>query len=555
MRITKKGIAAFVLAVALPTSAFAVDAELQKKIDELSQQLDSLKQQVQKNEEKAKTTEEKVEKTEALAKQTDEKSLGKWLTIGGDYRFRVDSLRGTVPGSYSIMNQDFAGWMRGQMNGAPPSPPPSSGYVPAYKTSNDTLYTNRLGLNLKAKATENVAVKARLLMYKVSGAQNDNSVIGPYFTDRMGIFDGTLGHVPSDGQLTVDSAYATWSNIGEQPVWFSVGRRPSTSGSPSHIKNNTEKSGTAGTPALLVDYAFDGMTIGYAPDIEALGSPFAKLCYGRGFESGFSGSATANNSLRDTDMLGVQIVPYNTDDVTATFQWNHAFNVFNTPAFVTGPTTVPGSSFSSFSTPSVDLGDIDWFGLDVVGKVDNVGFGNINWFIDGALSYAQPNNNTVDPFAGSGAPVRPVMGLMNSGMSVNYSSTKQDKTGWAVYVGGRYDIEKTGTKIGFEYNHGSRDWITFAPAADDIWTAKLGTRGDVYEGYIIQELKLKPISSLLSKVFFKVGYQYYSFDATGSNNWVGSSAKLSDLNNPMNAQMLAPVQNAQDIYGTFEVQF
>ena len=555
MRITRMGIAAFVLAASLPVSAFAVDAELQKKIDDLSQQLESLKQQVQKSEEKAKVTEEKVEKTEALAKQTDEKSLGKWLTIGGDYRFRVDSLRGSVPGSYSIMNEAFAGWMLGQMNGAAPAPPPASGYVPAYKTSNDTLYTNRFGLNLKAKATENVSVKARLLMYKVSGAQNDAAVVGPYATDRMGIFDGTLGHVPSDGQLTVDQAYATWSNIAEQPVWFSVGRRPSTGGSPTHLKNNTEKTGTAGTPALLVDYAFDGMTLGYAPDIDALGSPFVKLCYGRGFESGYSGSATANNSLRDTDMLGVQVVGYNTDAVTATFQWNHAFNVFNTPAFVTGPTTVAGSSLSGYSAPSVNLGDIDWFGLDVVGKLDNIGFGNVNWFVDGALSYAQPNKNVVDPFSSTGAPVRPVMGLMNSGMNINYSSTKQDKTGWAVYVGGRYDIEKTGTKIGFEYNHGSRDWITFAPAADDIWTAKLGTRGDVYEGYIIQELKLKPISSIMSKVFFKVGYQYYSFDSTGSNNWVGGSAKLSDLGNPMNAQMLAPVQNAQDIYGTFEVQF
>ena len=555
MRISTRGIAAFVLAIALPVSVCAADAELQQKIDDLSRQLESLKQQVRKNEETARQTVEKVEKTEALAKQTEEKSLGRWLSISGDYRFRVDSLRGSVPGAYNIMDQTFAGWMLGQMNGAAPAPPPASGYVPAYKTSNDTLYTNRFGLNLKAKATENVQVKARLLMYKVSGAQNDSAVIGPYFTDRMGIFDGTLGHVPSDGQLTVDSAYATWSNIGEQPIWFSVGRRPSTGGSPLHIKNNTEKSGTAGTPALLVDYAFDGMTLGYAPDIDILGSPFVKICYGRGFESGYSGSATANNSLRDTDMFGVQIVPYNTDNVTALFQWNHAFNVFNTPAFVTGPTTVSGSSFSAFAAPSVDLGDIDWFGLDVVGKLENVGFGALNWFIDGALSYAQPNSNYVDPFSRSGVAVRPVMGLMNSGMNINFSSTKQDKTGWAIYLGGRYDIEKTGTKIGFEYNHGSRDWITFAPAADDIWTSKLGTRGDVYEGYVIQELKLKPLSSIGSKVFFKVGYQYYSFDATGSNNWVGSSAKLSEIGNPMNAQMMAPVQNAQDIYGTFEVQF
>ncbi len=554
MRITKKVIAAFILAAMLPVSAFAADAELQKKIDDLSQQLESLRQQVQKSDEKAKLTEEKVEKTEALAKQTDEKSIGKWLTISGDYRFRVDSLTGNVNSYYNIMDPTFANWMLGQMNGAPPAPPPASGSAAGFRAHNDTLYTNRFGLNLKAKATENVTVKARLLMYKVSGAQNDSSVIGPYFADRSGIFDGTLGHVPSDGQLTVDQAYATWSNIAEQPVWFSVGRRPSAGGSPSNLRNNTEKNGTAGTPALLVDYAFDGMTLGYAPDIETLGSPFIKLCYGRGFESGYSGSTPASNSLGDTDMLGVQIVGYNTDAVTATFQWNHAFNIFNSPAFVTGPyLTQFGGAFSS---PSVNLGDIDWYGIDIVGKVDKLGFGNMNWFFDAALSVAQPNGNYVDPFNMTGAPPnRPVMGLMNSGTTTTYGQTKQDKTGWSIFLGGRYDIESTGTKLGFEYNHGSDDWITFAPAADDIWTAKLGTRGDVIETYVIQELPLKPISSILSKVFFKLGYQYYWFNATGSNNWVGSSTNLSNLNSPMNAQMVAPVKTAQDIYGTFEVHF
>jgi Protein of unknown function (DUF3373) len=523
MRITKKGIAAFILATALPVSVFAADAELQKKIDDLSQQLDSLKQQVQKSEEKAKATEEKVEKTEALAKQTDEKSLGKWLSIGGDYRFRVDSLTGNVPNYYQF----------GVNNSGMPTPTAVSGF----RTYNDTLYTNRFGLNLKAKATENVSVKARLLMYKVSGAQNDSAVTGPYFGDRGGIFDGTLGHIPSDGQLTVDSVYATWSNIAEQPVWFSVGRRPSTGGSPTHLKNNTEKSGTAGTPALLVDYAFDGMTVGYAPDIDVLGSPFLKVCYGRGFDSGYSVNGyKSNNSLRDTDMLGVQVVPYNTDTITAMLQWNHAYNIFNAPQFVTGNSMITG--------PTTNLGSIDWIGADVVGKVDSV-----NWFFDAAMSFARPNNNTAFMNTGMGPYVEGMpIGLM-------YSGQRTGKNGWAIYLGGRYDLESTGTKFGFEYNHGSNDWITFAPAADDIWTSKLGTRGDVIEPYIIQEIKLKPISSLASKVFFKVGYQYYWFNATGSNNWVGGSVNFDSLSNPNNMQMYAPVKTAQDIYGTFEVQF
>lgn len=521
MRITKKGIAAFVLAVALPVSAFASDSDLQQKIEELSRQLESLRQQVQQNEAKTKQTEEKVDKTEALAKQTEEKSLGRWLSISGDYRFRIDNLRGNVGTYYQYIN-----------NTTPPM------LIPGYAATNDTIYTNRFGLNLKVKATEDVQLKARLLMYKVSGAQNDNSVIGPFFADRVGIFDGTLGHVPSDGQLTVDQVYVTWSNILDQPLWFSVGRRPSAGGTPSNLRANTERVGTAGIPALLVDYAFDGMTIGYAPDIDALGSPYIKLCYGRAFESGYTQNSQpmANNSLRDTDMLGVQAVVYNTDAVMATLQWNHGFNIFNSPAFLVGQSY----PYLPLTAPSVNVGDIDWFGGEVTGKVEHAGPGTFNWFIDSALSITEPNHNTAMP----GMPI-----------GLNYSGVRTRTTGWAAYVGGRYDFPKTGTKIGLEYNHGSENWITFAPAADDMWTAKLGTRGNVYEIYGIQELPLKPISSLLSKVFFKLGYQYYQFNYTGSNNWVGGSTPISNVVNPMNAQMFAPVKNAQDVYGTFEVQF
>ena len=519
MKISKIGLVGLLLAMAMPVSAFAVDADLQQKIDELSRQLELLKQQVQKNEEKTKQTEEKVEKTEVLAKQTEEKSLGRWLSIGGDYRFRIDNLKGNV-GTYYQFN---------------PANPMSPTLIPAFSPSNDTLYTNRFGLNLKVKALENVQLKARLLMYKVFGSQNDDSIIGPFFADRAGVFDGTLGHVPSNSYLNVDQVYVTWSNIAEQPIWFSVGRRPSTDGAPSNLRANTEKSGTAGVPAILTNYAYDGMTLGYAPDIDALGSPFMKLCYGRGFESGYTASGyKQNNDLRDTDMLGFQVVPYNTDDVTVTLEYNHAFNIFNTPAFISGP-----NLGTYFQAPSTELGSIDWIGMDVGGKVEKLGPGNLNWFFDAAMSFTHPNSNTALP----GMPI-----------GLNYSGIRNSTNGYAIYLGGRYDFS-TGTKIGLEYNHGSENWLTFAPAADDMWTSKLGSRGNVYEAYIIQELSLKPISSVAAKLFFKAGYQYYQFSYTGSNNWVGGPVSMSGTPNPMNAQFFAPVKNAQDLYGTFELQF
>jgi hypothetical protein len=520
---------ALLTGLAIPLSAMAADQDLQQKVDSLSKEVDSLKQEVA---------------------QTKKKSLGQWLEIGGDYRFRYDFLRGDVPAHFQLNPRNT------QTNG-------SDLFIPVQNTKviNDALYTNRFGLDLKAKATQNVTVTARLLMYKVSGAQDDAAIRGtasalngpgPFFADRAGLFDGTIGHVPGDSKLAVDRVYATWNNIADQPIWFSIGRRPSTGGVPSHLKQNTEKPGNSGVPQLLVDYAFDGVTLGWAPDIDRLPGAYAKFCYGRGFENGIT--TDNGNGLRDTDMIGINLVPYETDAFRAEFQFNRGLNIFNTPVMLTGPFAANPAT----ARPSVNLGSIDWFGLDFLGKVKNVGIGHFNWFLASAMSQSHPNGNMVT------VPLQTtVTGFPNplpTGAGLMFTGNKEDKTGWAVYAGGRYDIEQTGTKLGFEYNHGSKDWITFAPAADDMWTSKVGVRGNVYEGYVIQELKLKPVSSYLSKTFFKVGYQYYDFKFTGSNNWVGAPVSISDLSQataqgPANPQFLTPLKNAQNLYATFEVKF
>jgi hypothetical protein len=407
----------------------------------------------------------------------------------------------------------------------------------AYKASNDTLYTNRLGIDLHAKATKDVTVNVRLVAYKTFGSQDDSAVTNngntPFFADRVGAFDGTLGHVPTSSLLDVDRAYATWSNIADQPVWFSVGRRPSTNGAPSNLRLNNERPGNGGTPALLVDYAFDGMTLGWAPDIEGLPGAYAKVCYGRGFESGLE---TPSNSLNDTDMLGVAVIPVDTDPLRVWMQWNRGFSIFDFPV-------MKNTAFGN-TAPATSLGDIDWYGTGFMSTLKHVGPGSLNFFGDVGVSITHPNGN-VSNNAG-------FQGLMTGQFFSQEAPTS--KTGWAGYLGARYDYEPTRTKLGFEYNHGSKNWITFAPAADDMWTSKLGTRGNVYEGYVIQELNLKPISSYLSKAFFRAGYQYYDFEYTGSNNWVGAPVKIASIQ-PTDLMLLQPVKNAQDIYFTFEVKF
>lgn len=610
-RFKQKCLVALIASMLMPVAALASEAELLSRIEALSRELASLREQVKANEAKTAQTAEQVKAVTAVAAKPDAtaledlknqvdklegKSLSKWLTVGGDYRFRYDYLEGqtrtftdvnaTFANAQQKLQADFfanpssaagtssyfgapaaggmstAGALSGLMGFAQAmgnvasfdqaqaflAKPQNAGMVqgmaafaatvPAYKPKNTSLYSNRFGLDLNAKATQDISVTAHLDMYKVFGSQNDSAVTNggsaPFFADRVGVFDGTLGHVPSTSYLNVDRVYATWSNIADKEMWFSIGRRPSTGGAPSNLRNNTAvRPGNGGTPALLVDYAFDGMTLGYAPEIDALPGAYAKFCYGRGLETGFTNSS--GNSLADTDMVGISLVPIDTDPLRVWLQWNRGMNIFDAPTM--------NNTYFGNTVAKTNLGDIDWIGAGFMTTHKNVGPGTLQLFGDVAMSITHPNNNVSSQFG--------FQGLMTGAFFQPEAPTS--KTGTAFALGARYDLPSTKSKFGFEWNHGSKDWITFAPAADDMWTAKVGTRGNVYEAYWIQELDRQPISSYVSKAFFRVGLQYYKFDYTGSNNWVGAPVQISDVNGQM--MTTTPLENAVNLYATFEVKF
>jgi hypothetical protein len=573
----KKLIASLVAGLFLPVGAQAADEALLQRLEAMQKEIEQLRAMVQTNQAAQAATKQETTELKEKVQRTEDKSLSKWLTIGGDYQFRVDSLRGETkpftdvtatfanaqnqlqatffanptPANGQMLNA-FAGFAQGmagvktyqqaqQFLGNPQNQQLLAGLsnfavtVPAYKPHNDTLYTNRFGLDLNAKATQDVSVTARLLMYKTFGSSNDDAVTNsgsaPFFADRVGVFDGTLGHIPSSDFVNVDRAYATWSNIADEDIWFSVGRRPSSHGAPTNLKYDMGRPGNGGTPALLVDYAFDGMTVGWAPDIDGLPGAYGKICYGRGFEAGYSSS---NNPLKDTDFVGISIIPIDTDALRVWTQWNRGSNIFDAP--------VMSNTYFGDTKPKINLGSIDWVGGGAMGTVKNVGRGDLNYFVDLAMSRTHPNDNVSSQFGFQGL-------LTGAFFSPEAPS---DKTGSAIFMGVRYDLPSR-TKLGLEFNHGSKNWITFAPASSDTWTAKVGTRGNVYEVYGIQEIDAKAISSYAAKSFFRLGVQYYDFAYTGSNNWVGAPVKISSVNN--NLMATTPLSKAVDVYGTFEVKF
>lgn len=256
------------------------------------------------------------------------------------------------------------------------------------------------------------------------------------------------------------------------------------------------------------------------------------------------------------------MVPIDTDELHIELQWQRAFNLFNslpdgfpqqvdTGLMNGGP---PSGSFITVTTPvSSNLGDIDMYGALVMGKLKDLGPGDLHLFAAVALDVTHPNSNTFSlPFG-----VTPTGQVFNAGFGLLTDAPDQDShTGKFYYLGARYDIKPWRTKIGAEWNYGSKYWFTFAPAGDDIWTSKLGTRGNVYEVYAIQELHKVPISKK-GKAFFRLGYQYYDFNYTGSNSFVGEPKKIKDLDRTdvTKTQLLTPLSWAWDLYFTFDVVF
>ncbi|RMG74456.1 MAG: DUF3373 family protein [Nitrospirae bacterium] len=570
-----------VLLLMIPATSFALSQEeLMQKIQDLSRQLEQLKKQMEEMQNQQMQQQADIMDAKDQAKEVKDK-LG-WLTIGGDYRFRIDSLKGKVHEHFNFTQfenalndyfqaQAFAGAGSivtlpglGQTLAVPVDMNTlqqlqgKAVFSNSYDVKNDSLFLNRFRLNLKAQVTENISAKVRLAMYKVWGHQTSGPVSGEgFFADRTipagAPFDGQTGHIPQDNKLVVDYAYATWSNVFGQPIWFSVGRRPSTHGVPGNLRQNEEKVGTAGVPCFLVDYAFDGMTLGWAPYIEALPGFYAKICYGKGFDSGYRKDIPGDNTPDDVNFVGLNIVPIDTDNLHIEVQWNRAFDIFD---------TFPDSGVKA------NLGDIDQYGLVAMTKFDDLGPGDLNLFVSGAISRTHPSDevlkmDVLQPMDTDGDNVpdsvvlvknAPLAGLLYNVDSNGNPIDRKSRSGYHIYVGARYDLKSSRTKIGLEYNHGSKYWITFGPASDDIWTNKLGTRGDVYEAYIIQELPELPISKL-GNAFFRLGYQYYKFRYTGSNSWIGAPEKIEDLTATGSPQFMEPLKHAQDIYFTFDVTF
>jgi len=433
----------------------------------------------------------------------------------------------------------------------------------AAEYDNDTLYSTRLRMNMRVKATEDVEVKTRIVGYKVWGMQDsatpeldvdgNHNTDSPYFLNSRS-FDGTAGRQPGDNKLILDRAFMNWNNIGGSPVWFSAGRRPTTDGPPAHLRMNSDE--RMATPVAYMDYPFDGVSLGYAYNnlgtlTDAPGR--IRFCYGRGFENG---PQEENTGLSDVDFAGLSWDVYSKGSRFFNIQSFGAFNIFNVPGDTYFPNPlelaqkaqydanlaagIAGTSFGATNPANTYLDRMNMGNIFQTAAVYMDKYKDLNYFVTGGWSHTKAK----------------AMDEMGTSLLNDFWNPLEDKDGYSVALGVRYDINDRGLKLGAEFNHGSKNWLAFAPGHDDMYSSKMATRGNVYEVYGIYDLPAGEAISKYGKAFVRLGYQHYDYDYTYSGMWLGTPNKIEDIqNDPLAAQFYAPIDSMDQVYLTFEANF
>jgi hypothetical protein len=324
--------------------------------------------------------------------------------------------------------------------------------------------------------------------------------------------DGSTTRTPADNALRVDRAFVNYNNIGGAPIWFSIGRRPTTDGNPANIRMNSDE--RSGTP-LIMDYAFDGISMGYAYKWAGdIGDGRVRVCYGRGFEDGLrtkDGRFGNGNGIDDTDFMGMSWDILQKGD---RFLYAQSFLAANMPEFNPWPS-------------GDNNGNILHSGLTYMDKI-----AGLNYFVAGGWSRTDPNDN----------------GMFND-YSLANPINEDSKNGYHAHVGLRYDIDPAGLKLGAEWNYGSKYWVGMTPGHDDLYQSKIATRGNVYEVYGIYDLPMGEAISKYADTFMRLGYQRYEYDYSGSNDWNAMPYNLDDNENSID------IRKANQVYLTLEATF
>ncbi|MBU3937845.1 MAG: DUF3373 domain-containing protein, partial [Proteobacteria bacterium] len=176
--------------LALPAVAFAGaggaagTSDIQAQVDALTRQLEQLKSEMAKV--KAAPVTDQSDRISALEDRSETWDLASRIQWSGDFRSRAD---------FYTRDRTYLTNTAAVMGGAAP-------VFSEVTDKNNSMMTNRMRLDLRAKALENVEFKGRLAMYKTWGHQDNPA--GLPGQGGAAIFDGNATRQPSDSILRVD---------------------------------------------------------------------------------------------------------------------------------------------------------------------------------------------------------------------------------------------------------------------------------------------------------------------------------------------------------------
>ncbi len=397
------------------------------------------------------------------------------------------------------------------------------------KSKNNALMTNRLWLGMGYKADDNSSFHGKLSYNKAFGdtADHDQSNTNPGYAD----FDWVTNENATDNTIKLKEAYWLYTNntfFGTDVPWTaSVGRRPSTDGLPINLRNDQKENSPL---SHVVDVEFDGFSFRFDTEmVTGFRGSWFKICAGRGLSNAtprfdFVGDAYAEDESKnvDVDLLGIIAVPYDDGQYSVHTNYARAWNLIG----------FDGQSLYDYQTNNIepsfkDVGNIDY--ATVLFKTEGIGNG-ISDYLDDTIAFASLAMSKTNPDA---------LGMLGS---------LESETGTSVWLGlnAPCPISPDDSRIGLEWNKGSKYWRSMTYGEDTYAGSKIATRGQAWEVYRNQKL-----TDALS---FGVSYVYMQYDYTGSNSFFGADGTPMTMAQAQAAGQ-NPVESAQDIRAYMRYRF
>ncbi|TQV63891.1 MAG: DUF3373 domain-containing protein [Sulfurovum sp.] len=460
-----------------------VNSDLQAQIDALKAEIATLKNaktQTVGVEQKSVEGEDRIAKLEKKVNEIKKHDSGDNIKFDVDFRTAVDSI------DYKMADGSKAG-------------------------KND-LFSNRLWLNMAYAPTDNVIFKGQLAANKAFGADfGNNRGAG------MDRFDWVTNETLTDSSIKLRQAYWLYMSddfMGTEIPWtMSVGRRPSTAGFLSNIREDDVAQSPLGH---IIDVEFDGASSKFSfGDKVGVPGMALKFCLGQGstnasprFTNTGTDYANSANSLKDVTLGGIVFTPY--DDGQFKLETT-AFRGANLPGY--------NMTATGLSANMATLGDVDGAAASLL--VD--GLDDDNEFLSNTKMFASYAMSKTRPETG-----QQMLGSISS------------ETGTSYWLGTQFPVEAFGGKLGLEYNHGSKYWRSFTYGEDTMAGSKMATRGDAYEAHYTQ-----PITEALSA---QLRYTKMNYDYTGSNGFFGAEGMPMTMAQAVGAGMgNVAVESAEDI--------